>query len=116
MTCAERSKPATSASMPNGISSATGLPDAMAFQIAVDTEITRLKDHGEPDALWLEELLPLYAAGVSPEEAASHIVAKRYPLSVHRKASCQQGSLIKFLLDIWREWDFRRALRQAGRA
>lgn len=101
---------------PNGMSSATGLPDAMTFRIAVDVEIVRLKDDGEPDALWVDELLPLYAAGMSAAEAARHTLSKRYPEPSRRKVSSRLGGLINVLLDGWREWDFRRALRQTGRA
>jgi hypothetical protein len=102
--------------VPNGMSTALGLPDAMQFRITVDAEITRLKGDGEPDALWLDELRPLYAAGMSPEEAAGHIVGRRYPKAAERRSARRRRGLIKLLLDEWREWDFQRALRQAGRA
>jgi hypothetical protein len=102
--------------VPNGMSTALGLPDAMQFRITVDAEITRLKGDGEPDAVWLDELQPLYAAGISPEEAARHIVGRRYPKAVERRSARRRRGLIKWLLDGWREWDFQRALRQTGRA
>lgn len=118
LTAREVSYRVTPAELPvqNGMSWAVGIPDAMTFWIDVDAEIARLKDDREPDALWLDELLPLYAKGMSPAEAARHIVSKRYPEPRRRKASRREGSLIKLLLDGWREWEFRRALRQTGRA
>jgi len=101
---------------PNGLSSAWQASSPPNYWKAVDAEIRMRKGAGEPGALWLEELAPVYCAGMSPEVAAARILQRRGHRAKPERTGRRRRGPIKVLIDLWREWDFRRSLRATGRA
>lgn len=103
-------------SAPNGVSGAWRPLAVLNFAVAVDAQIRLRRGPQEPGALWLEELMPVYAAAMSPEAAASRILARRLNRKAPIEGTNRRRSPIKGLTDLFREWRFRSALRKAGRA
>jgi hypothetical protein len=101
---------------PNGVAVARETSARLDYSAAVDAEIRMRKGAGEPGALWLEELAPVYCAGMSPEVAAARILERRGHRAKPEPTGRRRRGPVKVLIDLWREWDFRRSLRATGRA
>lgn len=101
---------------PNGVSSSWHPLALFKFAADVDLAIERRRGPAEPGALWLEELMPVYAAAMPPEAAAARILARRLNQRAPGGGSSRRRSPIKVLADLFREWRFRSALRKVGRA
>ncbi len=101
--------------LPNGLR-AGGTPSVLLdYTAAVDGELERRKGAGTPGALWPEELLPAYVAGLSPRRAAARILALRRAINAE-DASSARRSLFWWVRWWWAEGRFQRTLRMTGRA
>jgi hypothetical protein len=101
--------------VPNGMPHGVSL-GPIDYARAVDAEIERCAGPHEPGALWLEELVPVYAAGLPADLAATRILIGRGSLAprvLHRR---RRRELIREIFDWWHSRCDRSHQRIAGKA